>query len=137
MVFILFFTLVFFSKKNSYYEIAFVAIVSGLFLDAFSSMRFGTSIISLLIIGFLFKKIQSLLQEKKGNDFPFIYFLPLFFAGFLVYDLAVRLAGFNISFLAEIIYNFIFASIIFYIYKKFFKTGIDNRQLKLFGNEKL
>lgn len=133
LVFALFFVLIFFINKNDYYQIAFIAIAAGLFLDVFSYMRFGVSIISLLIIGFLFKKIQSLLQEKKGNDFPFVYFLPLFFVSLMVYDLILRHIDFNISFLAEIIYNLIFVSIIFYVYKKFLQSKIDNRQLKLFG----
>lgn len=133
LVFAIFFTLIFFAGKNNFYQIAFISIIAGLFLDAFSYLRFGVSIMILLVIAFACKKIQGLLQEIKGNNFPFVYFLPLFLGAFLIYDLATGNFSFSINFLAEIIYNLFFASIIFYTYRKFFLPNENDRQLALFN----
>jgi len=132
-VFIIFFTLIFFTKNDNYCQIAFVAAASGLFLDIFSYMRFGTSIIFLLAIGFIFKKIQSMLQMNRSSDFPLIYFLPIFTVMLAVYSLILNRAGFNIVFAAELIYNLFFATIAFYIYKRFLRASVDDHQLKLFN----
>jgi hypothetical protein len=97
----------------------------------------------LLLVGFLAKKLQSLFQEKKNNEFPFIYFPPLFFVSFAVYDLLFKffldkfslpqmILSFNLHFLFELGYNLFVAGIVFYIYKRFLKPNTDNRQLKLF-----
>ncbi|MGA2417823.1 MAG: rod shape-determining protein MreD [Candidatus Staskawiczbacteria bacterium] len=144
LVFVLFFLLVYFDDSKNYYQIVFYAISAGLFLDLFSSTYFGVSITLLLLIGFLIKKAQAVLQEKKNNKFPFVYFLPLFIISLLVYSLllAFFLYKFNIikiissingGFAAEIVYDLLFASITFYIYKKFLQSGINDRQLKLFS----
>lgn len=133
LVFIFFFTLIFFIGKNNYFQIIFIAIIAGLLLDIFSNMHFGTSIILLLVIGLAFKKIQSILQVKKSNDFPFVYFLALFSAMLIIYDLALFRASFNLIFLAEIAYNIIFATFAFHAYKKLLQPGADGRQLRLFN----
>lgn len=133
LVFIFFFFLVFFSDKNNYSQILALAIFAGFFLDIFSSIYFGTLIAVLLLIAFSCKKIQGLLKEKKGSEFPFIYFLPLFLAMFLFYLFVAGSFSFSDGFIAEIIYNIIFSSIIFYIYKKFFFANFNNRQLMLFS----
>jgi rod shape-determining protein MreD len=131
LVFIFFTVLLFFSALS--WENFFYAATGGLFLDFFSHTYFGISIIFLLAVGFLFKKIQSLLKENRGDSFPLVYFLPLFFMSFIAYDLLLRSAGFRIGLLAEMAYNLLFAVIIFYIYKRFFQLKTDNRQLKLFS----
>lgn len=142
LVFTLFFLLVFFEEKNNLIVVIFYAITAGLFLDFFSATYFGVSIILLLLIGFFVKKAQAMLQEKKDNKFPFAYFLPLFVASLLAYDLVFyiflsRFAMgqvfliFNRGVIAEIIYNLFFACIAFWVYKKFFDSDFDDRQLRL------
>jgi len=136
LIFTLFFILVFFSKKDSYYITIFYAILAGLFLDIFSVSQLGISIILLMIIGVLIKKMQSSLNEKPDN-YPFVYFLSLFLVSFLAYCLMLKASlyflnpGFavitlNYKFLAEIIYSLFFAVIGFYIGKKFIKQNTKN-----------
>lgn len=129
LVFILFFLLVFFEKKTNHYDILFFAIVPGIFLDILSFTYLGPSIVSLIIIGFLLKYTQSLL--KSGDDeYPFVYFLPLFIIFFLAYDLLLVLylyfldpnkiiMAFGLQTIFSVIYNFIIASVFFYLYKIF------------------
>ena len=146
-IFILFFIFVFFirqSKNHSgYFAVVFYAILAGLFLDIFSYTYFGVSIISLLLIGVIIKKIQSSLQEKNNNNFPFIYFLLLFIVSFILYDLILNIfinnfnvlgiiSGFSQVFFAEIFYNICIASVIFFIYKILFVPNASH-QLRLFN----
>ena len=147
LVFVLFFSLVFFSTKSGQapgWENVFYALLAGLILDISSYTYLGVSMILLLVIALFVKKTQTLLQEKKNDKFPFAYFLSLFFISIVAYELlfmifldkfntARLLAGLNRGFIIEIIYNLIIASAIFYIYKKYFKSGHDDRQLKLFS----
>ena len=83
-------------------------------MDVFSGAYFGVSIILLLVIGLLSKKVQSMLQENANDKFPIAYFLPLFFVSLLTYDF------FNFFSIVGIIYNLIVATVAFYIYKRFF-----------------
>jgi len=140
LVFVFFFLLAFFEPKNNHYQIVFYAISAGLFLDFFSYTYFGVSIILLLLIGSAMKKIQAILHEKRDDRFPLLYFLPLFTISLIFYDLLLNVflnkfnlaqivSGFSIS---EIIYNLLFASVAFYVYKKFLGLRFDDRQLALF-----
>jgi rod shape-determining protein MreD len=117
LVFIFFFLLLFFDKKKSYFNVIIFSLFAGFFLDISSYSYFGESIILLLIIGVLSKKIQSQLQEKENDKFPFVYFLSLFIFSYIVYDLVLN---FNLSwvFLPKIIYNVLVAGLVFYVYKK-------------------
>jgi len=128
LVFILFFLLVFFEKKKKNYLIIPLAIVAGLFLDIFSYTYIGPSIVLLIIIGIVLKKIQSLLKNREDN-YPFVYFLPLFLICFAVYeallmislhffDLSHTLINFDLRFAAGIVYSLFFAIIGFWIFKK-------------------
>lgn len=118
LVFILFFLLVFFEKNNASYKIIFYALFAGLFSDFFLSTYFGASIIIFLLIGFSVKKIQTLLKERENNQFPLIYFLPLFLV-FLVLHISL-FEGFSPSLIPETAYNLFTAIIAFYAYKKLF-----------------
>jgi hypothetical protein len=130
IVFILFFVLVFFSRQGRdpavSGEIIFYAISAGLFLDFFSYTYFGVSIFLLMFFGVATKKIQSMLQEKVNDKFPFVYFLPFFLGSLIIYNLLL-----NVFSVTGIIINSLIACIFFYIYNKFFVSGIDDRQLKL------
>jgi rod shape-determining protein MreD len=136
-IFITFFLLVFFGKKDSYYRVIFYAVLAGLFLDIFSSVYIGISMVLLIIIGAAIKKTQSLLKEKKAV-YPFVYFLTLFFCSLTAYDLLLQvcisflfsphIAGsFGLSFFVGIIYSFFFAIVGFFICKRFigFKNVIQ------------
>jgi len=133
LVFIFFFLNVFFAPKKIGYEIILYAVVAGIFSDIFSYAFFGLSSVLLVIIAYFSKKMQTSLKEKH-DKYPFIHFLPLFSAWFVVYELLMmmyfRFADsshtaiiFNLGFLFEILYNAIAASLGFYIFKwqKFIK----------------
>lgn len=130
LVFIIFFLLIFFEPKRPKgypnYQVIFYAISAGLFLDFFAQTYFGVSIFILMVIGVATKKIQTLLREKISNQFPFIYFLPLFLVSLIIYNLLL-----NVFSISGIIFNLLIACVFFYIYKKFFVSGLDDRQLKL------
>ncbi len=128
LVFIFFFLLVFFEGKARYYQIIFLAIIAGIFLDISSYTYIGPSIVLLLIIGLLLKSVQSSLTNRKDNH-PFIYFLSLFIIFLLAYDLLMDLylyflypnkiaAILGIKIIFSLIYNSLIASIFFFIYKK-------------------
>ena len=118
-VFILFFLLVFFTGKNHPYQILSLALLAGIFLDIFSNNYFGKYIILLLIIGFLIKKTQTLLKSLNDN-FPFVYFLPLFLIYYIIFKIFSSFS-FNFGFLVAIIYNSILASLFYYIFKRWVK----------------
>jgi rod shape-determining protein MreD len=131
-VFILFFILIFFSDKKDAsvnYENFFLGIICGFFLSVFSKSFFGAEIVVLVFISFFVKKIQQQLVEKN-KKYPLTYFAPLFIISFVIFELFSWLvfyfynhispANFSWLFLAEIIYNLLFAIAGFYIFKKFF-----------------
>lgn len=114
-VFILFFALTFFEAKDKMFLVVFYSVVGGFFADVFSAGLFGLSVALFLITGFLTKKIQSALAVKQNDNFPFSYFLPLFFIFFAIYTFAIK--G-NFVFFPQLAYNLIVASAFFWIYKK-------------------
>jgi len=142
LVFILYFTLIFFDKKDSYYSAIFYAILAGLFLDVFSAYRLGISVVLLIIIGLLIKKTQSSLNEKNDN-YPFAYFITLFLASFIIYNLLLKISLYflnpnfialtlSFKFLAGIIYSLFFSAIGFYISKKLLGLAENNKKNKFF-----
>jgi len=115
LVFALFFTSVFFEKK--YFCVILLSIIAGLFLDIFSYMQLGPSIVLLTGIGVVLKKVQQLLQNRQDN-YPFTYFLPLFVLFFAIYLVLLSLS-FDLRIITSIIYSAVFAVLMFYIFKKF------------------
>jgi rod shape-determining protein MreD len=143
LVFIFFLLIVFFEKQRLNYIIIFYASIAGLLLDIFSSGHIGVSMVLLIMIGLLIKKIHSLLSEKN-EKYSFIYFFTLFLFSFIIYKLSLgiyfyfsndqnNLINFDWKIVFDMIYNLFFASIIFGVYKKFFAGRLDNRQLSLFN----
>lgn len=116
-ILIFFFLLIFFEKPDKYYLGLFASIVAGFFLDVFSYSYFGVSIISLLIMVFLIKKTLQLLWDRSDERSIF-YFIPLFTAYFIIYNMFLNVS-LNWTFLIAIIYNLAFALLGFYIYLKF------------------
>jgi len=129
LVFIFFFLLVFFSAHG--WENFVYAITAGIFLDLLSYTYIGPSIVLLIVIGFLLKKTQ-LLLVNKGDNYPFVYFAPLFVIFFAVYqvllmvylrffDASHALIAVDLRFVVGIIYSLIIASLGFLIFKKYGK----------------
>jgi asparagine N-glycosylation enzyme membrane subunit Stt3 len=144
LIFIFFFTLVFFSKKEDYYQIIFFSILAGLFLDIFSAFGIGISTVSLIVIGILIKKTLLLLKEKE-EKYPLVYFTVLFIISFLAYYLFLGIylyifglkyifADLSWKFLIEIICSLIFAIIEFFIFKIFVKRNIDDKENRFLKN---
>lgn len=134
LIFAMYFLFIFFGKKEKNWQVIFFAITAGLFSDFFSSAYFGSSIILLLIIGFLLKKIQSSLKEDK-DKYPVVYFIPLFLLSFISYDLLSQVVvhffsasalSFNVGFVffARLLYTLFFAILGFYIFKKMLKINL-------------
>ena len=135
LIFILYFVVVFFEGSQKYIQGIFSAIVAGFFLEIFSSFYFGVLFVSLLIIVFILKYILYLLNKKR-DEYPIIYFVPLFALSFIIYNLFLRIAIYFSNsphimpvlswiFLIEVIYNLVFALFGFYIYKKFKLYGLS------------
>lgn len=129
-VFILFFCYIFFEKKDDL-QLILLSAVAGLFLDVFSSAHIGTSVILLIIVGFLAKKVQIAFKETKDSR-PFSYFIPLFAGSFIIYKLLVEAyfwfftstpfsSVLQMSFFAAITYNLVVSSVFFYVFKKIYK----------------
>lgn len=142
LVFILFFLLVFFEGKKLSPTIIFYSVSAGFFLDIFSYTRLGISLFLLVALGLFIKIAQSFLKQGK-DEYPYIYFLPLFLAGLVAYELLVMFylkifdpahiaMIINWRFLIDIAYNAVLASVIFWVYKKITGAYFDNRQLQLF-----
>jgi cell shape-determining protein MreD len=139
IIFVSFFLLNFFSFSNqrlsynkkltlSISEI-FLAITAGFFLDVYFASFFGSSIISFLVISFFVKKSLQNLKETK-EKYSVVYFIVLFLASFVFSELFLDLilyfsnhlypASFSWIFLVKIIYNLLFATAVFYVFKKIF-----------------
>jgi len=143
LVFILFFMLVFFEKNKqpvqleSYYSVAYTAIIAGIFLDFFSYTYLGPSTILFLAIGLILKKLQSSLINKNDNN-PFVYFSFLFVIFLLIYNFLLGLflspnnftAIFSVETFFLIIYNLLIAFVLFYIYKKLNGKNLSNKKFK-------
>jgi rod shape-determining protein MreD len=129
LVFILFFLIVFFSKKNNYYSTIFFGVLAGILLDIFSVNTLGISVIFLLIIGPVVKKIQSMLKETENNYQP-VYFIVLFLCSLLAYNLLSQglTIKLNSKLLMEIIYSFVIALIGFFICDKFSNKKLKKKQ---------
>ena len=85
MIFIIFFTLIFFEAKKEY-DLGFVvSLAAGFFLDIILPSYFGISIISLLIV-YSFKKIAMHFLKENPDEFSVFYFIPLFLICFISYN---------------------------------------------------
>jgi len=126
LVFILFFLLSFFPAKE--WENFLYAVTAGFLVDIFSYTYLGPSIFAFLIIGFLLKKIQSSLKNRQ-DSYPFVYFCPLFLVGFIFYEFVMTvyfrffdslhvIAIFDFKFVVAVLYNLVFATLFFYLFKK-------------------
>lgn len=128
LIFILFFSILFFEVQDCQTYGIFSAIVGGFFLDVASYSYFGPSIVLLLIFAFVIKHILSLLK-RNTDKYPIIYFLPLFLISFVFLGLILNIffnflnipqSTFSLSwsYLIEILYNLFLASVFFLVRKK-------------------
>ncbi len=149
LVFILYFGFTFYSiKKNQLlgnarvYEMVFLAITAGFFLDIFQLSYLGLSVLSFLIIGFALIRAQSALMNKD-EGYPLSYFLSIFIISLLGYYLLLGLflnysspinifSFFSYKTFFSIIYDSLFAIVFFYLYRITNKINLPTRQLKLF-----
>lgn len=139
LAFVFFFSLVFFDKSlagqslGKNYQVVLLAAVAGFFLDV-STVRnsyFGISIILLAIIGLSIRFVRSLLSEHE-DKYPFVYFLPIFAASFLIYyilndflffifETKKLIVPFGLPAVFSLGYNTIVACGFFYVLKRFFR----------------
>ena len=118
LVFLLFFTVIFF-EQDYFYQGIFFAVLAGFLSDVFSPHFFGLSVISCLLV-YGFTKIAFYFLHETRGQFSFLYFTPL-----LLISLLIR--G-NVTLLA-LAGNFLVGLVGFFVYK--YIAGKQNRQLKL------
>lgn len=124
LFFIVFFSFTFFGIKNSNFQQIFVAIVAGFFLDIFFSFYFGVFMVAFLLINTIVKQAFGLLKTTKDN-YPLIYFVPIFVVCFIFYRLAGQVSfyylgkinQFTFTIIWQAIYNLVFAVAGFFVYK--------------------
>ena len=140
LVFIFFFLLIFFQKKyktsisaysaraESNYNVILISVIGGFFLDIFSHTYIAPSVILFIIIGIIMGKIQYLLMNKEDN-YPLVYFAPLFTISFVAYSLLIDLCfyfldsgkvmiNFGVEIIFSTIYSLLIAIVAFLIFKK-------------------
>lgn len=127
LFFILFFTLIFFDDSKNISPIFFYSIVAGFLADASMDLYFGTTILSLIITGLLFKKLKESLH-KKDKQYPLSYFLTTFIFFYLFFTImSVAISSsidkealnfiLNVSIVRTLVCNVIVAIIFYFVYK--------------------
>lgn len=153
LAFLLFFLLIYFwehpmvrhTQHSAYFEIFFLIITAGFFLDMYSPYDFGISIVALFFVYCIKRLAIYFMGEFKEAD-SVLYFLPIFSVCFIVYNVifqmaSVYLAGFSVALLIKqfailpaginLLYHIIIISLMFYGYKKVKNILGQDRQLKL------
>ncbi len=140
LLFIFFFLFVFFEEYENFDQGFFSALIAGFFLDLLSNAYFGVSIILLVFLGVLIKKILLGLRETDERH-PLEYFLPMFTVCFIAYALSLNVVlkllglsdvfiGFDWKSVAELFLNLLIAFAFFNLFKKFYRR--EKPQLRLF-----
>jgi rod shape-determining protein MreD len=132
-LFVLFFIYIFFSKKEDYLKTILIAILAGFFLDILSVNKIGVSVVFLIIISLIIKKIKSLLKDQEDN-YPFGHFVVLFLISFILYYFSLEaffyltakyvFVSIDFKLLFEILYSLFFAIIGYFVGKKFVKKNV-------------
>lgn len=115
--FLLYFTLIFFEKEKSLKSTIIYSIVGGFIYDAMLNLYFGTSILALLLVGFLLKKAKEYLHNAD-KEYPLSYFVVMFIFGFLIFNAISNVAILNVPIIKTLICNVIFAIIFYFVYKR-------------------
>jgi hypothetical protein len=147
IVFIFFFILIFFEKNESQTSLwerwpagIFLIVAGGWALDLFSPSRFGSAILSLLLIYAMVKITLHFLKERN-DALSMVYFVTIFIISFMVYQVIFNLISgisygvitFNRYFLMSIFYNLAIALAGFFLYNYIVIGRPKNRQLNLFA----
>lgn len=139
LLFILFFTMVFFERQSIVNQSGFfTAIIAGVLLDMALPSHFGPSIIALLAVYALHKMSMHFLPDIR-DDHMIFYFMGIFSLEWLCYHALVRayasFTGFTFNFgpvvLVGLVYSLIIAIIGFYLYRYFLVRSRHGNQLKL------
>lgn len=142
LVLIFYFLLLFFEKTDKFHLGIFGAFIAGFLLDIFSHYYLGISIVLLVLLMFVVKKVLQILWERS-DEYSIIYFISLFILYLISYRVVLNVcmlflnppfADFTVNWALLIVgaYNLLFALIGFYIFDKFNILDRENRQLKLF-----
>jgi rod shape-determining protein MreD len=139
IIFILFFVLVFFEKKDAYYRGFFLAIIAGFISDLFLSSYFGASIISFLATYLAIKTMLYFLKERQ-EKYLLVYSIPMFLLCLAIYNsLLYALVHFpyikvtvDKNILIELLYNTVVALVVFFLAKTIYYKKPKDRQLTLF-----
>lgn len=140
LIFIVFFTVIFFESKHTYEFGFWAAIISGFFVDIVFGYYFGISIGVMLSIYLLHKTTVHFFKETRDR-FSIFYFIPIFLAFLVIYHallyviLTVLRMPINmrldVSFIVLLMYNLIFALAAFYLYRNLAGRKEDENQLTL------
>lgn len=114
--------LIFFEKPEENFSF-FAAFTGGFFLDIFSNVFLGTSIIALLLMTFLFKKLVKIIEGLNILWLLIFIFLSLVFynlfsdlvSSFISRDITAIQINLGKVFIIESTYNLILGLIVFYI----------------------
>lgn len=135
LIFAFFFVLMFFENSRAYYHIIFYAVLAGFLLDVFSYGYLGQSMLILLCIALLVKKIQSSLSDA-AEPYPLFYFVPLFLLSSIAYEALSLFVNrqdvtdiFSFGFLASLAYSLVFAAAGFYLYKKIMLSKRNGKKI--------
>ncbi len=129
ILFILFFTFVFFESNASYFDAILTTFTIGFFIDIFSQFYFGSTIFFLFVLLFLVKTMMHFLQERQEKYF-LIYFIALFVTTFTLYSAILDFTTTK-SLLIDLLCNTILAIVVFLIYQ--FLNIRNPKQLRLFS----
>ena len=139
LVFILFFTLVFFENPGELSQSIFFAAIAGFFLDIASPFYFGYAMVSLVLVYF-FVKMAGYFLRQSHDKHAISYFIPLFLCSLIFYNTLLYISTniyhvqFNIGWIVfiNLAYNAALAIGVFWIYKNIDQYHTANRQLHLF-----
>jgi len=120
--------LIFFFDSSHRYTSILAIIIGGFFLDLFSDVNFGVSILSLLIVYVFVKELLRVLRGIPRKYLVF-YFMPIFVFCVILYDFLfgafsllfdrstiISFGGYALG--IKILFNLCFAIPSFYIFKK-------------------
>ncbi len=116
LVFIAYALLVFFEERGRLLQVAWYALLAGLFASVFSYQSIGISVLIFFGVGIAAKKVQDSLHEAEQAR-PIIHFIPLFLFSYLAYSI-VSGEGIGWPLAWELGYNLLVAIIGFYVYQK-------------------
>ena len=139
LLFVLFFILIFSEQSHKYYGGFFTVMMAGFIIGLFAPFYFGTAVASLLLVFIFLKTIFYFLKERK-NEYLLLYFIPLFLISFALYNISIYVfmnfphLQFNLgrNHFIELIYNAVWAILLFSLYLYANNFPKKDRQLALF-----